>query len=211
MRDRPAHGPARWCGGPCHGWFAFCLVSGLSRTRRWSAPVADAPICQRAGRGRELLCYLARAGCCVGGHVVFEQDHTVGNVEVVSDPPTTTTVETSRDRCRGRTRSINGEMGSRLTSSRILSSLIMKFVALVSSSTSRSDVPTSKASAMFAACEVEPEALGVEKASVVRPPGSSPIMAEMSTPETLLPSSALTLTASPRATTNSLPSSGTWL
>src|SRR5215204_6247299 len=37
--------------------------------------------------GRELLCYLARAGCCVGGHVVFEQDHTVGDVEVVSDPP----------------------------------------------------------------------------------------------------------------------------
>src|SRR5215212_1690542 len=161
--------------------------------------------------GRELLCYLARAGCCVGGHVVFEQDHTVGNVEVVSDPPTTTTVETSRDRCRGRTRSINGEMGSRLTSSRILSSLIMKFVALVSSSTSRSDVPTSKASAMFAACEVEPEALAVDKVSVVRPPESSPIMAEMSTPETLLPSSALTLTASPRATTSSLPSPGTWL
>ena len=34
-------------------------------------------------------------------------------------------------------------------------------------------------------------------------------MAEMSTPETLLPSSALTLTASPRATTSSLPSPGT--
>src|SRR5215204_840895 len=70
-------------------------------------------------------------------------------------------------------------MGSRLTNSRILSSLIMKFVALVSSSTSKSDVPTSTASAMFAACEVEPEAFGVEKSFVLRPPGSSPIMAEM--------------------------------
>ena len=100
-------------------------------------------------------------------------------------------------------------MGSRFTSSRILSSRIMKFVALVSSSTSKSDVPTSIASAMFAACEVEPEAFGVEKSFVLRPPGRSPIMAEMSTPETLLPSSALTLTASPRATTSSLPSPGT--
>ena len=101
-------------------------------------------------------------------------------------------------------------MGSLLTSSRILSSRIMKFVALVSSSTSSRDVPASMASAMFAAWEVDPEAFGVEKSSVLRPPGRSPIMAEMSTPETLLPSSALILTASSRATTSSLPSPGTW-
>ena len=40
-----------------------------------------------------------------------------------------------------------------LTSSRIRSSRIMKFVALVSSSTRKREVPTSSASAMFAACE----------------------------------------------------------
>ena len=101
-------------------------------------------------------------------------------------------------------------MGSLLTSSRILSSLIIKFVALVSSSTSKSDVPTSSASAMFAACEVEPEALGVEKSPVLLSPGRSPIMADMSTPETLLPSSARIFIAFPRATTSSLPSPGTW-
>jgi hypothetical protein len=105
---------------------------------------------------------------------------------------------------------MKGEMGSLVTSSRIRSSRIMKLVALVSSSTSRSEVPTSSASAMFAACEVEPEALGVEKSSVSLPPGRSPIMAEMSTPVTLRPSSALIFTASERATTYSRPSPATW-
>src|SRR3712207_8651029 len=75
-------------------------------------------------------------------------------------------------------------MGSLWTSSRIRSSRIMKFVALVSSSTRSSDVPISSASAMFAACEVEPEALGVEKFCVVLPPGRPPIMADISTPPT---------------------------
>ena len=47
----------------------------------------------------------------------------------------------------------------------------------------------------------DPEAFGVEKFCVDLPPGNSPIMAEMSTPATLRPSSALILTASARATT----------
>jgi hypothetical protein len=87
----------------------------------------------------------------------------------------------------------------------------MKFVALVSSSTSSSEVPISNASAMFAAWEVEPEAFIVEKFFVERPPGRSLIIADMSTPATLLPSSALIFSASARVTTSSRPSSGTWL
>src|ERR687897_728957 len=38
------------------------------------------------GAWRELLLYLAGAGCCVGGSVVFEQHHTVSHVQVVADP-----------------------------------------------------------------------------------------------------------------------------
>src|SRR5215211_8164508 len=44
------------------------------------------PVRER-GAGRELSGYLAGPGCCVGGYVVLEQDHTVGDVEVVSDSP----------------------------------------------------------------------------------------------------------------------------
>ena len=99
-------------------------------------------------------------------------------------PPTTSTVLTPRASYSARTRARNGVMGSRATSAAMRPSRSMKLVALVSSSTSRQLQPASSASAMFAACDVEPLASCVENARVSRPPGRSLMNAEMSTAAT---------------------------
>ncbi len=106
---------------------------------------------------------------------------------------------------------MNGVIGSLsfATSSCIRWSRIMKFVADVSSSMRRSEVPYSSASAMFAACDVLPDASSVEKLPVSAPNGRFVMNGEMSTPWTLRPSSALILTASGTVATSSRPSSGT--
>merc|ERR1719182_1036793 len=74
-------------------------------------------------------------------------------------------------------------------------SRIMKFVAHVSSSTRSVVAPVSRASMMFAACDVEPLASRVVKARVSRPKGRFRMKGEMSTPVTWRPSSARIFTA----------------
>ena len=96
------------------------------------------------------------------------------------------------------------------TSPCILLSRIMKLVAEVSSSRSRSRAPASIPSMMEAAWEVEPEALAVEKEAVAWPPGRSPIKGLMSTPVTARPSSERIFRAWARQTVRSRPSPGTW-
>lgn len=59
-------------------------------------------------------------------------------------------------------------------------SLIIKFVAEVSSSTRMVEAPISKASIMLAACEVLPEASGDEKHVLDFPKGKLLINAEIS-------------------------------
>jgi hypothetical protein len=63
----------------------------------------------------------------------------------------------------------------------------------------------------LAACEVEPEASGVENSSVRAPKGRLLMKGWTLTLLTLRPSSALILTAEGATTTPSLPSPGTWL
>lgn len=60
-------------------------------------------------------------------------------------------------------------------------SLIIKFVAEVSSSTRRVDAPISSASIMLAACEVLPEASGDEKQELDFPNGRLFMKADIST------------------------------
>jgi Flp pilus assembly protein TadB len=63
----------------------------------------------------------------------------------------------------------------------IAADLIIKFVAAVSSSINSKRAPTSNASMMFAAWEVEPDASGVEKFVVDLPYGRLSMNGEMST------------------------------
>ena len=93
----------------------------------------------------------------------------------------------------------------------IRSSRIMKLVAEVSSSTRSTFAPTSRASMMFAAWEVEPEAFWLVNLWVSVPLGRFEMNGDMSTPHTKRPSSALITTASRRVTTYSRPSPGMWL
>ena len=71
-------------------------------------------------------------------------------------------------------------------------------------------VPSSMASMIEAAWEVEPEAFSVVKRAVSAPPGSSVMSGETSTPVTARPSAARTFTASATVATNSRPSPGMW-
>ena len=82
----------------------------------------------------------------------------------------------------------------------------MKFVAEVSSSIKSKDVPYSRASATFAACEVLPLAFSVEKAMVSFFPGKLLINPLIFTFSTFLPSSARIFTASVSEIMNSRPS-----
>ena len=72
-------------------------------------------------------------------------------------------------------------------------------------------MPTSSASTMFAASDVEPEAFSVVNEEVSLPNGKSPTNGPMSTLTIERPSSARIFTASCRVTTCSRPSPGTWL
>mmetsp|Transcript_54719 Transcript_54719/g.98600 ORF Transcript_54719/g.98600 Transcript_54719/m.98600 type:complete len:209 (-) Transcript_54719:1322-1948(-) len=128
-------------------------------------------------------------------------------------PPTTSTVETPCSSSKARTFSTKAVMGSLsgATSAFIFSSRIMKFVAQVSSSTKIEVAPTSSASTMLAACEVDPDASPVENCVVFFPKGRLLMKGEMSVHLTDRPSSALILTARGSHTTNSRPSPGTLL
>ena len=88
----------------------------------------------------------------------------------------------------------------------ISSSLIIKFVALVSSSIRKSLLPASSASIVFAACEVEPLASSVEKFFVSFPLGRFLIKRLISSFLTLRPSSARSFTPVASVTIYSLPS-----
>ena len=109
-------------------------------------------------------------------------------------------------------RSTNGVMGSWSAGirARMPASRIMKLVADVSSSMSRTDAPASMASTRFAAWEVDPLALVVVNDRVSVPEGRSMMNGEMSTPVTARPSSARTVTASDRVMTHSRPSPAIW-
>eukprot|EP00732_Lithocolla_globosa_P005187 Lithocolla_globosa_v1_NODE_5206_length_1284_cov_2.837266.p2 type:complete len:118 gc:universal NODE_5206_length_1284_cov_2.837266:712-359(-) len=109
-----------------------------------------------------------------------------------------------------RTRAMNGVIGSlsRDTSRCMRRSRIIKFVAHVSSSSRSVVAPTSRASSVLAAWEVEPEASAVVKVEVCLPCGKSPMKIDKSTLVTALPSSALILTVLGSTTTPSLPSPG---
>mmetsp|Transcript_50090 Transcript_50090/g.115593 ORF Transcript_50090/g.115593 Transcript_50090/m.115593 type:complete len:210 (-) Transcript_50090:241-870(-) len=112
-------------------------------------------------------------------------------------PPTTIIVLTPCSTHSGRTRETNGRIGSLsgATSNCIRSSLIIKLVAHVSSSSNSVVAPTSSASEMAAAWEVDPEASAVEKSCVLRPKGRWSMKGEMSHRVTARPSSALILSA----------------
>ena len=94
------------------------------------------------------------------------------------------------------------------TSACIRASRISRFVAEVSSSSSRSREPDSSASTIEAAWLVLPLASSVENASVARPPGRSRRNGLTSTECTARPSSARRVTASARAAHRSRPSPG---
>mmetsp|Transcript_83291 Transcript_83291/g.178550 ORF Transcript_83291/g.178550 Transcript_83291/m.178550 type:complete len:209 (+) Transcript_83291:329-955(+) len=128
-------------------------------------------------------------------------------------PPTTNTVETPSSAKRGFTFTTKAVMGSLsgATSAFIFSSRIMKFVAHVSSSTKSVVAPTSSASMMFAACDVEPEASAVVNFVVPLPKGKLLMKGEMSVHFTERPSSARIFTAPGSQTTYSRPSPGTLL
>ena len=87
---------------------------------------------------------------------------------------------------------ISGVIGSLLddTSLDILSSRIMKFVALVSSSMSNVEDPDSIASTILDACDVDPDASAEEKQDVDFPIGRLLMNNEIFTSVTHLPSSA---------------------
>ncbi len=89
-------------------------------------------------------------------------------------------------------------------------SRIMKLVAEVSSSMSSRRDPAYTASTMFAAWEVEPEALSLVNFWVSRPRGRRSMKGRISTALTRRPSSARTFTAVASAATRSRPSPGTW-
>ena len=109
------------------------------------------------------------------------------------------------------TRSTKGVIGSRssATRERMRASRMSRLVAEVSSSSSRALAPASMDSMIDAACEVEPEAFLVVKATVPRPPGRCEMKGDRSTPVTARPSAARTLTASGTVATSSRPSPGT--
>ena len=90
-------------------------------------------------------------------------------------------------------------------------SRIMKLVADVSSSMSRTLAPISRDSMMFAAWEVLPLASSDEKSLVSCLKGRFFMKGEISTFSILLPSSARIFTAVGSDTTSSLPSPGMWL
>jgi hypothetical protein len=109
----------------------------------------------------------------------------------------------------------DGEVPSAgVISSSIRRSRDIRFVAAVSSSISSRPVPISSASTIAAACDVEPDALSLEKLVVSATPrtgsGTPSMNGEMSTRSTRRPSSARIVTASARVTTSSRPSPGTW-
>mmetsp|Transcript_3490 Transcript_3490/g.8247 ORF Transcript_3490/g.8247 Transcript_3490/m.8247 type:complete len:242 (-) Transcript_3490:55-780(-) len=112
-------------------------------------------------------------------------------------PPTTRMVETSRSLKSGRTLVTKAVMGSFSgeTKAFIFSSRIMKLVAQVSSSTSKVLAPTSSASMMLAAWEVDPEASPVVNSVVAFPNGKLLMKGEMSVHFTDRPSSARIFTA----------------
>ncbi len=89
-------------------------------------------------------------------------------------------------------------------------SRMRKFVAEVSSSRRRQVAPTSSASMIAAACDVDPLALLVENRRVSTPPGSRSMKLEISVPATERPLSACTATAPGTVTTRSRPSPGMW-
>ena len=101
-------------------------------------------------------------------------------------------------------------MGSWVTRERMRASRISRFVAEVSSSMSSSGEPSSTASLMAAAWDVEPEAFAVEKAVVSAPPGRPPMKGEMSTSVMERPSAARIFMAFGVVATSSLPSPGMW-
>ena len=112
-----------------------------------------------------------------------------------------------------RTRWRNGVMGSfsLATSICMRRSRIMKFVADWSSSINMTRVPSSSASIMLAACEVDPLASLVEKFTVSLPNGRLSMNGEMFTEATPRPSSARIFTHVRSAITNSRPSPPMWL
>mmetsp|Transcript_89835 Transcript_89835/g.262593 ORF Transcript_89835/g.262593 Transcript_89835/m.262593 type:complete len:237 (+) Transcript_89835:595-1305(+) len=128
-------------------------------------------------------------------------------------PPMTMMVLTAWSSKRGRTRLMKGVIGSfsGATSSTIGASLIMKFVAHVSSSMSSALEPSSRASTMFAACEVDPDASDVVNAVVSRLKGRLLMKGEMSAQQTKRPSSERIFTALGSQITNSRPSPSTLL
>mmetsp|Transcript_66117 Transcript_66117/g.91965 ORF Transcript_66117/g.91965 Transcript_66117/m.91965 type:complete len:244 (+) Transcript_66117:213-944(+) len=128
-------------------------------------------------------------------------------------PPTTRTVETPCSSSSDRTLQTKAVIGSLsgATSAFIFSSRIMKLVAQVSSSTRRVVHPTSNASTMLAACDVDPEASPVLNCCVCLPNGKLLMNGEMSALLTDRPSSARIFTAWGSQTTCSRPSPGTLL
>jgi hypothetical protein len=102
--------------------------------------------------------------------VIAHGDDGVGDVEVVAGAADDDMVEMSCTSASWRARSMNGVMGScsSAMSACMRASRIMKFVADVSSSSSSTRAPTSIASTMAAACEVEPLAFVVTKKRVCR-------------------------------------------
>ena len=107
-------------------------------------------------------------------------------------------------------RLVRGVIGSSMIISSMNLSLYSRFVAAVSSSNNIMFMPASIASEILAAILVEPLALSVWNFCVFICEGRFLMKTDMSTPLIILPSSALTYTASGNVTAYSRPSPGMW-
>ena len=96
------------------------------------------------------------------------------------------------------------------TTACITASRTMKLVAHVSSSMRNVRTPASSASAVEAACDVEPLASSVQNDAVSVPLGRLLMNSEMSVPRTLRPSSARSFMALASQMTCSRPSPAMW-